>query len=138
MITERVGSSLSTKMASTKVDETVAKYAGALIQDASKQIGPAELGAYIVCALLVFVGYHMASDGVFSSIVTLASVIQLLGLVFTLMKIKTAGGFGMLSIKSLQLYVVVYIMRLACTLFNEGLKKNFPKKFFSELDFCKI
>ena len=34
----------------------------------------------------------MASDGVFSSIVTLASVIQLLGLVFTMMKIQTAGG----------------------------------------------
>lgn len=119
MITDRVGD-ITSKVGSSKIDDAVTKYAGALIADATKQIGPAEAGAYCVCGLLVFVGYHMASDGVFSSIVTLASVIQLLGLVFTMMKIQTAGGFGMLSMKSLQLYVVVYVMRLACTLFNEG------------------
>ena len=29
-------------------------------------------------------------------------------------------GFGSLSVKSLQMYVPVYTLRLMCTLFNEG------------------
>jgi len=121
MITERISDSFSSKVHGVaKIDDAIAKYIGAFAHDAMKQVGPLEACAYVCCSLLIFVGYHMASDGVFSSIVTLASVIQFLGLILTMMKINQLGGFGILSMKSLQLYVVVYVMRLVCTLFNEG------------------
>lgn len=94
--------------------------ARAILSDAVKQIGMLEACAYTIAALFVVVGYHMFSDGIFSCIVTLASVVQLLGLVLTLMKVIRQRSFGMISIKSLQMYVPVYVLRLSCTLFNEG------------------
>lgn len=104
----------------TKLDDTVTKYLGALANDIANQFGVVEACAYAVCTLLLFVGYHMYSDGIFSSIVTLASVLQLLGLVLTMLQINKCRSFGIVSINSLQLYVPVYVLRLSCTLFNEG------------------
>lgn len=111
-------SSLSEAQSSIK--DGAPKYANALAKDVVKQIGVLEGSAYLVCILFVCVGYHMFSDGIFSCIVTLASVIQLLGLVLTLLKVIKQRSFGMISTKSLQLYIPVYILRLSCTLFNEG------------------
>lgn len=105
---------------SSKLDENIGQYLKALVHDVTHQFGMLEAGAYSVCALMLLVGYHMYSDGIFSSIVTLASVLQLLGLTLTMLKIQKTKSFGILSMTSLQLYVPVYILRLSCTLFNEG------------------
>jgi len=96
------------------------QYLQALVKDILSQVGMLEAYAYLVATLLIIVGYHICSDGIFSCIVSLASVIQLLGLVLCLMKVMRRGSFGTVSVKSLQLYVPVYSLRLSCTLFNEG------------------
>jgi len=116
------GSSVSsvTKSYAQQGDNIIAKYFGAFSKDVTDQMGAAEAGVYAFIALVTLLGYHIASDGIFSSIVTLASVIQLLGLVLTLVKISKNGGFGCVSVKSLEMYVPVYVLRLMCTLFNEG------------------
>lgn len=101
-------------------EEGVPKYAHALAKDVVNQVGVLEGCAYLVAFLFIVVGYHMFSDGIFSCIVTLASVVQLLGLVLTLLKVIKQRSFGMISKKSLQLYIPVYLFRLSCTLFNEG------------------
>lgn len=136
-------------------DNILNKYWNAFSKDASDQLGATEAAIYTVGALVIVVGYHIASDGIFSSIVTLASVIQFLGLVLTLVKVSKNGiqfflaqqvnftfficlvfvcqnhcrhnvkcvakiGFGVVSITSLRMYIPVYILRLMCTLFNEG------------------
>lgn len=100
-------------------DNIVNKYWDAFSKDASDQMGATEAAIYTVMALVIVVGYHIFSDGIFSSIVTLASVIQFLGLVLTLVKVSK-NGFGVVSITSLKMYVPVYVLRLMCTLFNEG------------------
>lgn len=100
-------------------DNILNKYWNAFSKDASDQLGATEAAIYTVGALVIVVGYHIASDGIFSSIVTLASVIQFLGLVLTLVKVSK-NGFGVVSITSLRMYIPVYILRLMCTLFNEG------------------
>jgi len=97
-----------------------AKYIEALVADLREQTGPVEAGAYAVFTLLCIVGWHMFTDGVFSSLITFSSVIQLFGLVLTMLKVEKQKSFGSLSIKSLQLYVPVYVLRLMCTLFHEG------------------
>lgn len=101
-------------------DHIVSKYIGAFSKDMTEQLGAAEAAVYVCVALIICVGYHMASDGIFSSIVTLASVIQFAGLVLTVVKISKNKGFGSVSVKSLHMYLYVYVLRLACTLFNEG------------------
>jgi len=96
------------------------KHAGKLVQQGMKDLGPVEAACYSLCACIVVLGYHMFSDGVFSSLITLASVIQFLGFVLTLVKVEKEKSFGSLSIKSMELYVPIYILRLMCTLFHEG------------------
>jgi len=103
-----------------KLEHAPTRYIDALKKDIMQQVGLLESCAYLVAFLLIVVGYHICSDGIFSCIVTLASVVQLLGLVLCLMKVTQQGSFGCVSIKSLQLYVPVYVLRLSCTLFNEG------------------
>lgn len=103
----------------TKNDSIVNKYWNAFSKDATDQMGAVEAAIYAVMALVIVVGYHMWSDGIFSSIVTLASVVQFLGLVLTLVKVSK-NGFGVLSITTLKMYVPVYVLRLSCTLFHEG------------------
>jgi len=104
----------------SNVDSKVPRVASAIAKDVVGQIGVLEGCAYLTCFLFLVVGYHAFSDGIFSCIVTLASVVQLLGLVLTLMKVIKQRSFGMISTKSLQLYIPVYVLRLSCTLFNEG------------------
>lgn len=101
-------------------ENILVKYLEAFSKDMQSQFGAMEAGIYAVTSLLIVVGYHMMSDGIFSSIVTLASVLQLLGLVLTLVKVQKTKTFGILSMKSLQMYIPVYVLRLSCTLFNEG------------------
>jgi VIT1/CCC1 family predicted Fe2+/Mn2+ transporter len=72
-------------------DNILNKYWNAFSKDASDQLGATEAAIYTVGALVIVVGYHIASDGIFSSIVTLASVIQFLGLVLTLVKVSKKG-----------------------------------------------
>ena len=58
--------------------------------------------------------------GIFSCIITLASVVQLVGLIFLLMQVFKHGNFENLSIKMLQCYVWVYICRLCATTREQG------------------
>ena len=62
-------------------------YARALVDDICRQCGVMEIYAYLICVLLIVVGYHIVSDGFFSCVVTLGSVVQLLGLVLNLLRV---------------------------------------------------
>lgn len=107
-------------MVAANMDKTITKYWNALKKDVVEEFGIVEAATYTVFALILVVGYHMFSDGIFSSIITFASVVQFLGMVLTVAKVEKEKHFGILSITTMQLYVPVYVFRLACTLFNEG------------------
>jgi len=96
------------------------KYLQTGVEQIQKDCGVVECACYSLCFCVVVLGYHMFSDGVFSSLITLASVVQFLGLVLTLVKVEQQKSFGNLSINMLQLYVPIYVLRLMCTLFHEG------------------
>ena len=76
--------------------------------------------AYVVCALLVFTVYHLLSDGDFSFYLTLGGMTRTFGfglLAFRVFKEKSAMG---ISLKTLQLYAIVFAARLSSILFFEG------------------
>lgn len=79
--------------------------------------GLREACAYILCLMLVFAGYHMCSDGKFSAIVCLGSVFQALSFVLLYLKLRvrpsSANG---ISLCMLQMYVIVYALRLHANL----------------------
>lgn len=99
---------------------SIGKYVQMGVESFMRDFGIVEAACYSLFACALVLGYHMFSDGVFSSLITLASVIQFLGMVLTLIKVEKQKNFGILSITTLQLYVPIYVLRLGCTLFHEG------------------
>lgn len=96
------------------------QYFVAIADDACKTCGLQEMFTWITAMLLIVVGYYACTDGIFSCIITLASVVQLVGLIFLLMQVFKHGNFENLSIKMLQCYVWVYICRLCATTREQG------------------
>lgn len=111
---------MQSTLAHINFEKNIPKYISHFFQDWKSQCGVVEAAAYALFAMVLILGYHMISDGVFSSLITLASVIQFLGMVLTLIKVEKEKHFGTLSINMLKIYVPVYVCRLACTLFHQG------------------
>lgn len=104
----------------SKMDVSFSQYSMVLFQDVRTRFGKQEIGAYITCALVSVVGYLFVSDGVFSGIVSLGSIIQCLGLGLLILKVRSTGSSDGISRESMQIYVLVYLLRLASTVFHEG------------------
>jgi len=68
--------------------------------------------------IAVFVS-KFASDRTFSGLITLAAAVQCLGFLLLRMKVKKQGAAG-ISSRSLQLFAVMYVMRLYSTLQYNG------------------
>lgn len=111
---------MQSTLAAVNVEGKIGKYASTLFEDFKTQFGILEAAAWSMFGMLLVLGYHVFSDGVFSSLITLASCIQFLGMILTLIKVEKQKNYGILSINMLQLYVPIYVLRLACTLFHEG------------------
>merc|ERR1719149_434813 len=71
---------------------------------------------FIAIALCVS---KFASDRTFSGLITLAAAVQCLGFLLLRMKIRKQGAAG-ISSRSLQLFAVMYVMRLYSTLQFNG------------------
>lgn len=75
-------------------------------------VGRHESVAYLMCFTLVFLGYHMCSDGKFSAIICLGSVFQALAFVLLFLQLQKHRNTAGISMKMLQMYIVVYVLRL--------------------------
>lgn len=73
-------------------------------------------------ALLVFIlfVYHLFSDGDFSFLLTLGGLINCFAFVILLVKIRDQKSASGLSLKTLELYLLVFFFRLCSILFFEG------------------
>lgn len=105
---------------SGKQPSPVGKFMQMIARDLRNQCGKREACAYLICIVLIYMGYIWCSDGIYSGIITLGSVIQCLGLCLNLLKVHTQRSANGISVKSLQLYALVYISRLSATLFHDG------------------
>jgi hypothetical protein len=103
-----------------KVANNWREYLLALVTDASQTCGIQEIFTWITAFLLIVVGWYVCTDGIFSCIITLASVVQLVGFVFLLMQVLKHGNFENLSVKMVQCYVCVYVCRLTATIQEQG------------------
>lgn len=68
----------------------------------------------------IFIFYHAMSDGDFSFLLTLGSVIRTFAFGLLLAKIISTKSVNGVSLKMIELYVVVFACRLASILFYEG------------------
>jgi len=72
---------------------------------------------FIFCAVVVF---QQFSHGDYSAVLTLGAGVQTLGFFLLLLKTKQHKSVAGLSSKTLEMYVLVFIFRLASTLFFDG------------------
>lgn len=73
------------------------------------------------CALVgVFLIYHLLSDGDFSFLLTLGGLTRMFGFMMLLFRIFKERNVDGLSLKTLELYAVVFFSRLSSILFYEG------------------
>jgi len=75
-------------------------------------VGRREAFAYLLCATIVVLGYHMCSDGKFSAIICLGSVFQALAFAMLFLQLQRHRTTSGISVKMLEMYVVVYVLRL--------------------------
>uniref|UniRef100_A0A7S3V3D1 Uncharacterized protein n=1 Tax=Aplanochytrium stocchinoi TaxID=215587 RepID=A0A7S3V3D1_9STRA len=75
---------------------------------------------YISCFAAILFVYHVLSDGDFSFLLTLGSLIQTFGVAILLTKLFRQNSFSGISLKTLQLYALVHTCRLSSILFHEG------------------
>jgi len=71
------------------------------------------------CVLVLFV-YHFLSDGDFSFLLTIGGLIRLFGFASLLFKCVSTRSAAGLSLKTLELYIGVFVFRLCSILFYEG------------------
>lgn len=71
------------------------------------------------CIVVLFV-YHFLSDGDFSFLLTVGGLIRLFGFSMLLFKCVSSQSGSGLSLKTLELYVGVFVFRLCSILFYEG------------------
>lgn len=69
---------------------------------------------------LVFAVYHLFSDGDFSFLMTLGSMCSAFGMTMLLIKTLNAKSCAGISLKSLQLYTIVFFFRLLSIIWHEG------------------
>jgi len=70
-------------------------------------------------AAVLFI-YHVLSDGDFSFLLTLGSLARLFGFCMLLIKMHSERNTSGVSLKTLELYVLVFLGRLSSILFYEG------------------
>eukprot|EP00924_Labyrinthula_sp_SR-Ha-C_P002631 maker-scaffold_13-snap-gene-2.1-mRNA-1 protein AED:0.01 eAED:0.01 QI:60/1/1/1/1/1/2/434/292 len=73
----------------------------------------------ILFAAVLFV-YHLLSDGDFSFLLTLASIVLMFGLSLLLVKLNLTKSHVGISLKTVALYALVFMCRLTSILFYEG------------------
>mmetsp|Transcript_365 Transcript_365/g.503 ORF Transcript_365/g.503 Transcript_365/m.503 type:complete len:297 (-) Transcript_365:73-963(-) len=64
--------------------------------------------------------YHVLSDGDFSFLLTLGGLTRLMGFFFLLTKMVTERSCSGVSLKTLELYALIFLARLSSILFYEG------------------
>mmetsp|Transcript_19869 Transcript_19869/g.38954 ORF Transcript_19869/g.38954 Transcript_19869/m.38954 type:complete len:296 (+) Transcript_19869:329-1216(+) len=70
-------------------------------------------------ATILFV-YHLLSDGDFSFLLTLGALTRMFGFAVLLVKFRSERSCSGVSLKTLELYVLVFLARLSSILFYEG------------------
>ncbi len=75
---------------------------------------------YLLGVVVIFCIYHFLSDGDFSFLLTLGGIIQLLGFFFLCFKLCGEGSCTGVSLKTLQLYALVYFSRCCSVLVYDG------------------
>lgn len=103
-----------------KIDSAISRYVAVLFLDARSHLGQQEVKLYLMFGAILALGYITISDGLFSVIITLGSVLHCLGLSCVLAKIRSHRSTSGISVKTLQMYVIVYAARLSATGFHEG------------------
>jgi len=78
------------------------------------------LVAYGTCAMWTLVVWHKFTDGDFSIVLTLSSIIQCLGFFLLTIKVRYHKNVSGLSSKCLEMYIIFFIFRLASTLLKNG------------------
>mmetsp|Transcript_15033 Transcript_15033/g.17597 ORF Transcript_15033/g.17597 Transcript_15033/m.17597 type:complete len:226 (+) Transcript_15033:367-1044(+) len=73
----------------------------------------------IAFAFVLFV-YHIFSDGDFSFLLTLGSMVRMFGFVLLMIKFHHERTSSGISLKTLELYSLVFVSRLCSILFYEG------------------
>jgi len=76
--------------------------------------------AYVVFFLMVVVIMHKFTDGDFSVVLTMSSMVQCLGFFLLSLKISYQHTVAGLSSRTLEMYVVFFMFRLGSTLFKNG------------------
>lgn len=69
---------------------------------------------------LVMCVYHFLSDGDFSFLLTLGALTRLFGFVVLLVKFQSERSCAGVSLKTLELYAIVFLARLSSILFYDG------------------
>lgn len=75
---------------------------------------------YVTSVALVLFVYHMFSDGDFSFLLTLGAIVRLFGFIILMIKFQTQRNCAGISLKTLELYALVFAARLSSILFYEG------------------
>ena len=75
---------------------------------------------YITGLAFVLFVYHVFSDGDFSFLLTLGAMVRMFGFVLLLIKYGIQRNCSGISLKTLELYALVYAARLSSILVYEG------------------
>jgi len=78
------------------------------------------LAAYAAVATWLLVVWHHFTDGDFSIVLTLSSIMQMLGFVLLSIKVRHTRSAAGLSSKTLEMYFVFFMFRLSSTIFKNG------------------
>merc|ERR1711939_410025 len=78
------------------------------------------VGAWLVLATVVLGAYHLCSDGDFSFLMTLSSMVSTFGMGMLGLQLFSASSLEGISLKALQLHSVAFFFRFLSTLFHEG------------------
>jgi len=77
----------------------------------------AAYGFFFVAVVVIM---HKFTDGDFSVVLTMSSVVQCLGFFLLSQKVKYQGTVAGLSSRTLEMYVIFFLFRLGSTLFKNG------------------
>lgn len=75
---------------------------------------------YTCAVVAVLFVYHLLSDGDFSFLLTLGGLARLFGFCFLLIKMQSERNASGVSLKTLEVYVLVFLGRLCSIMFYEG------------------
>lgn len=76
--------------------------------------------AWTTLAIAILFVYHLASDGDFSFLLTLGGIVNCFAFAILLVKMRDQKNASGVSLKTLEVYVLVFIFRLCSVLFFEG------------------